>query len=358
MGNTCYMNSTIQVLRAIPELQTALSLPRSGHSSIQPSANQLTLQLANLYKNLAGTTEGYQPMAFWKALQSHVPQFQEGVAQGRPAQQDAEEAWSSILTTLNLTLKGQQANGSSSPSDSSWVEQYMTGQLITATKSLEAPEEPETTSTEKWNALKCNINAETNFLNSGIKDSLQQDIEKNSPSLGRQSQYRATSRLSRLPSYLSVHEVRFFWRRDIMKKTKIMRKIKFPFELDVLDLLTDDLKQRISPVNERYRNIIKDRRDRANVRKRTKQHIDDEVRESKKARQEIEGSASLQSGETSIRESEDAEPQLRRKEQEELESLVDPELRKDVGANTTGLYELVGIVSHKGASADGGEQWL
>src|SRR4051794_15905823 len=44
----------------------------------------------------------------------------------------------------------------------------------------------------------------------------------------------------------------------------------------------------------------------------------------------------------------------RQEEAQLLNSLVDPSLRADKGANVSGLYELVGIVSHKGASADGG----
>lgn len=43
-----------------------------------------------------------------------------------------------------------------------------------------------------------------------------------SPSLGRQAVYSQRSRISRLPSNLIVHMVRFYWRRDINKKAKIM----------------------------------------------------------------------------------------------------------------------------------------
>lgn len=52
--------------------------------------------------------------------------------------------------------------------------------------------------------------------------SLDQKVEKNSPSLGRQAIYSQKSRMTRLPSYLTVHMVRFAWRQDIGKKTKIM----------------------------------------------------------------------------------------------------------------------------------------
>jgi ubiquitin carboxyl-terminal hydrolase 14 len=38
----------------------------------------------------------------------------------------------------------------------------------------------------------------------------------------------------------------------------------------------------------------------------------------------------------------------------ELNALIDPELRKDEGANQSGLYELRAVVTHQGASADSG----
>lgn len=44
----------------------------------------------------------------------------------------------------------------------------------------------------------------------------------------------------------------------------------------------------------------------------------------------------------------------RARELEELEALVPAEFREDVGCSVTGLYELVGIVAHKGAAADSG----
>jgi ubiquitin carboxyl-terminal hydrolase 14 len=38
----------------------------------------------------------------------------------------------------------------------------------------------------------------------------------------------------------------------------------------------------------------------------------------------------------------------------ELHALINPELSKDKGANKSGLYELRGVVTHQGASADSG----
>ncbi|GAA5824346.1 hypothetical protein JCM10212_002571 [Sporobolomyces blumeae] len=61
LGNTCYMNSTVQVLRAIPEFQESLNAAQTSGS--QPDA-QLTRSLRDLYQNMSKTTEGFPPFAF------------------------------------------------------------------------------------------------------------------------------------------------------------------------------------------------------------------------------------------------------------------------------------------------------
>lgn len=249
---------------------------------------------------------------------------------------------------------------------------------------------------------------------------MDQDLEKNSPSLGRSAVYQGTSRISRLPSsvplhslpilstdaslllsYLTVNLVRFFWRRDINKKTKIMRKVKFPYDLDVLDLLSEDLKKKIAPVNDKLKEVDRDRRERAKVRRRAKVAHEAKVQEErgkvsdakagierdpalsaasmaaayKAAEEKTAAATAAASGSTSASTSDAMvvdepvveakpvvadgelvdEPSKRAEEVTLLKSLVDKDLAKDVGANTTGMYELVAIVTHKGASADGGE---
>ena len=52
--------------------------------------------------------------------------------------------------------------------------------------------------------------------------------------------------------------VRFAWKRDIGKKAKIMRRVKFPLEFDVLDLCTDELKEKPRPVNTRLKEVLKE----------------------------------------------------------------------------------------------------
>lgn len=106
-----------------------------------------------------------------------------------------------------------------------FVDQYLMGVMRRELKCKEAPTEEPTVSHENILKLECNINITTNFMLTGIMNSLDQEVEKTSPTLGRQAVYTQTSRMTRLPGYLVVHMVRFAWRQDIMKKAKIMVRV-------------------------------------------------------------------------------------------------------------------------------------
>lgn len=73
-------------------------------------------------------------------------------------------------------------------------------------------------------------NVQTSFhfiLNHGPQ-ALDEKITKRSPTLGRDAEYSQHSRLERLPTYLTIHMVRFAWKTDAGKKAKIMvRKLQW-----------------------------------------------------------------------------------------------------------------------------------
>lgn len=68
LGNTCYMNATVQSMRAIPELQTALD------SNALPG---LPAALRGLYSSMRSTTDAVTPAPFLNALRQTFPQFSE-----------------------------------------------------------------------------------------------------------------------------------------------------------------------------------------------------------------------------------------------------------------------------------------
>lgn len=144
-----------------------------------------------------------------------------------------------------------------------------------------------------------------------------------------------------------------------------MRRVKFPFDLDVTELLTPELKKKVLPIGEKLKDFDKDRRERTKVRRKMRKTTE-------KAAAVGEAAAPAQAADTDdppeamlvdtpAGEVAGELPDEATKREEELAiltSLVDSDLEKDKGSNVSGLYELVGIVSHKGASADGGSSSL
>ncbi|KAG8999115.1 deubiquitinating enzyme [Tulasnella sp. 427] len=385
LGNTCYMNATVQALRSIPELQTALTtytppsaqpsqLARNAEASLTtalgefrpPSctryhkAKHLSIyanpsSIGSLYQGMSKTTEPFPPLVFLQGLRQVNPQFAERARSGAGfAQQDADECWSQILTSMTNAGLGRDQGG--------WIDRYMAGEMETTLQCDEAPDEAPTTTREKILKLQCNIGQSTNYMHTGIMDSLDQKITKNSPSLERDAVYSQHSRVSRLPSNLTVQMVRFYWRTDIGKKAKIMRKVKFPFEFDVLSegILTEDLAKRLLPVNARLKEIEKDRAERRKVRKRTKvakkdKEGDVQMDDSNAAPTTADASASEPKPKAELQPGDlPDEKEARTKEADELRSLIHPDVAEDIGANVSGMYDLVAIVTHKGPYADGG----
>ncbi|KAH9943858.1 cysteine proteinase [Amylocystis lapponica] len=328
LGNTCYMNATLQAMRAIPELQTALA------SSAPPG---LPATLQNLYTQMGRTTDSITPTGFLTALRAAFPQFAERSRVG-PKGLGGMGCWIQVTNALK-DVPGLPGPSSGTVSASArFVDQYMTGEMRRELKCDEAPEEPVTVSAEKVLKIECNISVSTNYMLSGIMAALDGKIEKNSPTLGRTAVYSSKSRLSRLPAYLTVHMMRFAWRQDIQKKAKIMRKVKFPTDFDAFDLATDDLKARMLPVTTKLKQVESDRRERLKVR-----------RHPGTCGPGRDGSRA----DPSLGELED-ESVYRTRESAELDALVHSDLKADVGCSVSGQYELVAIVTHKGAAADAG----
>ncbi|KAF7531709.1 hypothetical protein G7054_g8647 [Neopestalotiopsis clavispora] len=374
LGNTCYLNSTLQTLRAIPELQNALvkyePAPANSLTGELPQLD-LTRQLRDLWKYMNETQEAVVPHAFLSALRTAYPQFAERSRTGGGfAQQDAEEAWTQIISSARSKLK-------SSAAEASFIDKYMSGQFSSKLEcddpaAKEAGEEPVITK-DGFLKLNCHIDSNTNHLSDGIRNGLTEKIEKKSEALGREASYTRKSEISRLPKYLTVHFVRFFWKRETQKKAKIMRKVTFPHELDVVEFCEESLRKMIVPVRDKVREIRKDEEDIERSRKRRKKNngepaLEDipggmgakldkkDAQPEKKDEKKASGDGDVDMEENFKTDAEiDAEKDAALlAAKKELNALIHQDLAKDDGANHSGLYELRGVVTHQGASADSG----
>ncbi|KAN0076260.1 hypothetical protein V8E54_006402 [Elaphomyces granulatus] len=380
LGNTCYLNSTLQTLRSVPELQAELkkytpsTIPNRASAGLADLSNfglsglgatmDLTAALRDLYKQMSETQDGFPPLMFLNALRTTFPQFAQKARDGHGyAQQDAEEAWSQILTQLREKLRTKGANDY----EISFIDKYLAGRFTSILEcddpaAKEAGEVP-VEITDHFLKLDCHIDKDINHLRDGIIAGLQEKIEKHSPALGRDAMYTKRSRIARLPKYLTVHFVRFYWKRESQKKAKIMRKVTFQAELDVVEFCTDELKKRLIPLRDRIREIRKDEEDAERTRKRQKLNMQEEKRKA----DAVVGTAVEPTLVEADKDADvamsvfksDAEYEAERAAslfaaKKELYSLIDHQLAADEGSNMSGLYELRAVITHQGPSADSG----
>ncbi|KAL5755798.1 hypothetical protein ACOSQ2_020544 [Xanthoceras sorbifolium] len=325
LGNTCYMNSTVQCLHSVPELKSALvKYSQSGRSNdVDQSSHMLTVATSDLFNDLDKSVKPVAPMQFWMLLRKKYPQFGQ-LHNGSFMQQDAEECWTQLLYTLSQSL------GSSTISENPDTVKALFGiDIVSRIHCQESGEE--SSEAESIYSLKCHISQEVNHLLEGLKHGLKSELEKASPSLGRSAIYVKESRINGLPRYLTIQFVRFFWKRESNQKAKILRKVDYPLELDIYDLCSDDLRKKLEAPRKKLRDE-EGKKLGLKASEKSSSSKDNDVK-----MMDAEGSTSNGSGESSIATSQDG---------------VTADADKDT--HLTGVYDLVAVLTHKGRSADSG----
>ncbi|XXG45935.1 hypothetical protein AAC387_Pa02g0892 [Persea americana] len=322
LGNTCYMNSTIQCLHSVPELKSALqTYTYAGRTNeLDQTSHQLTVATRDLFGELDRNVSPVAPMQFWTVLRRKYPQFGQQ-HNGTFMQQDAEECWTQLLYTLSQSLRS---------SESSEISETMKGlfgiELVSRIHCAESGEE--NTETESVYSLKCHISQEVNHLHEGLKHGLKSELEKVSPSLGRSAVYLKESRINSLPRYLTVQFVRFFWKRESNQKAKILRKVDYPLELDIYDLCSDELRGKLQAP----RQILRDEENAKLGLKVNNKNNGSKDTDIEKPKPEESSTGTGDPSTTPPQEGASSEKQMQ----------------------LTGIYDLVAVLTHKGRSADSG----
>jgi len=318
LGNTCYMNATLQCLNRVGDLREALNHYQPPGTEVRDIDSVLTAQLRSVNSQLTSTTDSITPMQFVMALRQRFPRFAE-MQNGAPMQQDADECLRGLLTTLSGTLKG-------SSESTNRIDELFGYKIKSTLRCLECDEEAPQETEEMSRVLLCHLGTQTDpvsHITQGVQLSLKEHIEKQSPVLGRNAQYEKSSSIASLPPFLVVQFARFGykganeWAGTSASKVKLTRKCAFTHTFDIFDCTSDDVKKRLS------------------VGRVKKKEAEDKELERQKAALDKSSSA--------------------KQEDVEMKSAEDSEMQP-VGLEEldTGYYQLIGIVSHKGRTADGG----
>uniref|UniRef100_A0A8D0XEG7 Ubiquitin carboxyl-terminal hydrolase n=2 Tax=Sus scrofa TaxID=9823 RepID=A0A8D0XEG7_PIG len=239
LGNTCYMNATVQCIRSVPELKDALkryagALRASGEMA---SAQYITAALRDLFDSMDKTSSSIPPIILLQFLHMAFPQFAEKGEQGQYLQQDANECWIQMMRVLQQkleaieddTVKETDSSSASAVTPSkkkSLIDQFFGVEFETTMKCTESEEEEVTKGKENQLQLSCFINQEVKYLFTGLKLRLQEEITKQSPTLQRNALYIKSSKISRLPAYLTIQMVRFFYKEKESVNAKVLKSDK------------------------------------------------------------------------------------------------------------------------------------
>ncbi len=247
LGNTCYLNSVVQVIGRVTEIREALKKFSEQNNNNNFNIS-LPVALGNTYRELDTASDSITPRQLVQTVKMINPMFAE-TDRGVPKQQDADECFQLLISNIKDRLKN----------DSIEKEKF-SNNLVDELFGIEAEilyENIEESSEKKLkkevlNKLICYIDNQTTELIQGLKQSQKENVELYSDILARNSFFQKTQNINRLPPYLNVQFMRFFWKKGNVEtgakdgKAKILKSILFSKIIDVYDLCSNSTKELIN----------------------------------------------------------------------------------------------------------------
>ncbi|CAF4321893.1 unnamed protein product [Rotaria sp. Silwood2] len=270
------MNATLQCLKSVPELRDAVKQYHPTHRGQGAMMIDGTQMIANAlkttYQQLDGTSEPYMPLILLTSIHREFPRFAEKDDHGHMMQQDANEFWVQLMQILQMNIPGKKLNDetttvSSTNNEKSLIDQYFGMSAQSIMKCNEAPEELTTVAEERLLQLSCFISQDVKYLLTGLKNRLEEQITKHSTVLNRDAVFTKTTHLSRLPAYLTIQFVRFFYKEKEKVNAKILKDVQYSMILDVFDLCTPELQKRLMPAREQIKKSEDAKLDRERAKK-------------------------------------------------------------------------------------------
>ena len=269
LGNTCYLNSTLQIMKKIPELTAGINT----HSSMTNSPrDSLIKELKTLFNNLDNMGKSLEPHSLVQTVFNLIPSFAQRTADQKSyQQQDADECFQILLQEMAVVLKTPK-----NPNDIEVEEPIIQLQdeaeqdnlihslfrikMNVVFQNQENPIDKQDAPAEFTNKLTCIIADQTppiTYVNEGVKASLSMIVEKQSSVTHENAVFEKTMRMANMPPYLILQNMRFVWKQadegtnSEARKAKVFKKITFPLDLDVNEFLCKELQEKLAPMRKK-----------------------------------------------------------------------------------------------------------
>ena len=245
LGNTCYLNSTVQCLGRVPELRKALKeLAQSAQTKPDDMAYMLAYSLGVTYNSLDKASDAVSPDLLVTVIRKLNPLFADN-DNGHFKQQDADECVSLILNSVKKYLPNKEVGEKYSDN---LIEELFGIKMQIQLKNIEVATEVKKKEETVYKLI-CYIDSNTIELVEGLKKSLKENIDLYSDALARNTVFEKDQYVNRLPPYVTVQFMRFFWKQANeltgakAGKAKILKSVLFSKTIDLYDMCTDETKE-------------------------------------------------------------------------------------------------------------------
>jgi len=234
LGNTCYMNSSIQCLHSFDELKEPLGkFIKVGAPSTD---SNMIASARDLWRQIDGSRGAVAPNDLWQQLRTNHVRFDEQVRPGVYQQQDAEEFLSIMVNSLKLKI------GSTAPLFEIELEESYTN--------LEDKTDIVTKNSIESKII-CRIDEKTahttdsldQFFFMGASADAKEVLEVVSTKSNTKIQASKDLKMSKVPTYLTLQYARFFAKRKDGEviSVKITKPVDIPLNLDIFKYCTPKL---------------------------------------------------------------------------------------------------------------------
>lgn len=262
LGNTCYFNSLIQACGRVEPLRKALISMSQKNQSSYDLNKAFLFELGKVYSVIDNATDTVVPMKLVNQLRALNPSFAEQ-DKGYYKQQDADECLSLMINAFK-SLKNETEGEKYSDN--------MADELfgISVDISMTNVEDNTEIKTSKDTAYKliCYIDNNTSELVTGLKNGLSENVDLYSEKLFRNTVFIKKQLISRLPPFLNIQFMRFFWKQAVEDmqdskagKAKILKSVMFSNSIDIYDFCTPDVQEILKLGRDIETKMLKDDKD-------------------------------------------------------------------------------------------------